>query len=280
MQLPATGLAGGGDRTISFANMHTKETLTVTYVRNGRHVPEALKKINHMLRDWRRNEAIEMDPDNDEGWRMAEGTGLELAIGMWLTRDTGMRAYAEDLLRTAFNAHPEDGSIAQALTRFYLDLAEELLRMRDPSVSDEDRRTEMDNLLKNMLTLSDRARRILSRKLYKIGREVESGDRGLRDARRTDRSPDRRRSRVPRLARAARGRPLRGGASAAIRTERRRGGGVDRRADRRERRARHALRARGRRRCAGRCGDHRPSRHSRSPQASRRADAGWSERPP
>ena len=62
MQLPATGLAGGGDRTISFANMHTKETLTVTYVRNGRHVPEALKKINHMLRDWRRNEAIEMDP--------------------------------------------------------------------------------------------------------------------------------------------------------------------------------------------------------------------------
>ncbi|MCA8911139.1 MAG: hypothetical protein KDB82_05520 [Planctomycetes bacterium] len=138
---------------------------------------DQLKVVTTLLR-----EAIEMDPDNDEGWRMAEGTGLELAIGMWLTRDTGMRAYAEDLLRTAFNAHPEDGSIAQALTRFYLDLAEELLRMRDPSVSDEDRRTEMDNLLKNMLTLSDRARRILSRKLYKIGREVESGDRGLRDA--------------------------------------------------------------------------------------------------
>ena len=67
MQLPATGLAGGGDRTISFANMHTKETLTVTYVRNGRHVPEALKKINHMLRDWRRNEAIEMDPEGGVG---------------------------------------------------------------------------------------------------------------------------------------------------------------------------------------------------------------------
>lgn len=59
----ATAPATSGDRTISFYNMHTKETLTVTYMRNGRHVPEAMAKINHMLRDWRRNEATRMDPD-------------------------------------------------------------------------------------------------------------------------------------------------------------------------------------------------------------------------
>lgn len=63
MQLPATGIGGGGDRTISFYNLHTKEKLTVTYVKNGRHDSAAMKKINHMLRDWRRDEAIRMDPD-------------------------------------------------------------------------------------------------------------------------------------------------------------------------------------------------------------------------
>ena len=54
---------GDGDRTIAFYNIHTKETLSVTYMRNGRRDPEALKKINWMMRDWRRNEATEMDPE-------------------------------------------------------------------------------------------------------------------------------------------------------------------------------------------------------------------------
>lgn len=55
--------AATGDRTISFYNMHTKETLTVTYMKNGRHVLEAMERINHMLRDWRRNESTRMDPE-------------------------------------------------------------------------------------------------------------------------------------------------------------------------------------------------------------------------
>lgn len=127
-------------------------------------------------------QAIETDPMNEEGWGMVEGTGLDLAISMWLTRDTVMRAYAEELLRTAFNAHPIDGAVGQALTRFYLDLAEEMLRIRDPEITTEQRRTEMDNLLGNMLTLSESARRILSRKLFGVGREIELGDKGLNDA--------------------------------------------------------------------------------------------------
>lgn len=43
--------------------MHTKEQLTVTYKRDGRYEPEALTRINHILRDWRRNETIRMDPE-------------------------------------------------------------------------------------------------------------------------------------------------------------------------------------------------------------------------
>ncbi len=49
-------------RTISFRNMHTKEELTVVYMRAGRHIPDAMQKINQILRDWRRNESIRMNP--------------------------------------------------------------------------------------------------------------------------------------------------------------------------------------------------------------------------
>jgi uncharacterized protein YcbK (DUF882 family) len=56
-----TAVAGGDTRTISFHHMHTGEDLTVTYMRDGRYDPDALKKINHELRDWRRNEEIQID---------------------------------------------------------------------------------------------------------------------------------------------------------------------------------------------------------------------------
>jgi uncharacterized protein YcbK (DUF882 family) len=55
-------VAEGDTRTISFHHIHTDEDLTVTYKVNGRYDPEALKQINHELRDWRKNETIEIDP--------------------------------------------------------------------------------------------------------------------------------------------------------------------------------------------------------------------------
>jgi len=57
-----TAAANGDTRTISFRNTHTSEELTVTYKRDGRYVPEAMKQVNHILRDWRRDEATTMDP--------------------------------------------------------------------------------------------------------------------------------------------------------------------------------------------------------------------------
>ncbi len=50
-------------RALSFYNIHTKETVSVTYMRNGKRDPESMKKINWILRDWRKNEPTEMDPD-------------------------------------------------------------------------------------------------------------------------------------------------------------------------------------------------------------------------
>ncbi len=60
--LVTIGSAFAQTRTLSFRNMHTNETLTVVYKQNGQYVPDAMQKINHILRDWRRNESIRMNP--------------------------------------------------------------------------------------------------------------------------------------------------------------------------------------------------------------------------
>ncbi|MFM1816345.1 MAG: hypothetical protein RLZ98_3040 [Pseudomonadota bacterium] len=59
--VPATIAAGPGDRTIRLYNIHTKETLEVTYRKAGRLLPDAKKKIDWLLRDWRRDAPTEMD---------------------------------------------------------------------------------------------------------------------------------------------------------------------------------------------------------------------------
>ncbi len=55
-------IANGDTRTISILHMHTKESLRVTFKRNGYYDSEALKQLNWILRDWRRDEATKMDP--------------------------------------------------------------------------------------------------------------------------------------------------------------------------------------------------------------------------
>ncbi|MEX0752441.1 MAG: DUF882 domain-containing protein, partial [Xanthobacteraceae bacterium] len=54
--------ANGDTRTISLHHVHTNEDLTITFKRDGRYDPEALKKINWLLRDWRRDEEAKIDP--------------------------------------------------------------------------------------------------------------------------------------------------------------------------------------------------------------------------
>ena len=48
-------------RTLSFHHTHSGEDLTVTFKRDGRFDEEALKQINHFLRDWRTQEQTTMD---------------------------------------------------------------------------------------------------------------------------------------------------------------------------------------------------------------------------
>ncbi len=55
-------VANGDTRTISLHHLHTGEDLTVTYKRNGRYDDAALKKIDWLVRDWRQNQDIRMEP--------------------------------------------------------------------------------------------------------------------------------------------------------------------------------------------------------------------------
>src|SRR5687767_2814891 len=50
------------ERVLSFFNTHTGERLKTAYCCNGVYQPEALKAINHILRDFRMNEIKPIDP--------------------------------------------------------------------------------------------------------------------------------------------------------------------------------------------------------------------------
>jgi len=53
----------GKTRTLSLYNIHSKERIDVVYMRDGKRIPDAVEKINWMLRDWRKNESAKMDPE-------------------------------------------------------------------------------------------------------------------------------------------------------------------------------------------------------------------------
>jgi uncharacterized protein YcbK (DUF882 family) len=55
-------IANGDTRTLTFYHNNTKESLTVTFRRNGQYDSAALQQLNWFLRDWRRGEATRMDP--------------------------------------------------------------------------------------------------------------------------------------------------------------------------------------------------------------------------
>lgn len=71
-----TAAANGDTRTLTFHHTHTGEALTVTYKRDGRFDDKALEKINWVMRDWRRNQAIKMDPQViDAVWELTRSVG-------------------------------------------------------------------------------------------------------------------------------------------------------------------------------------------------------------
>ncbi|MDJ1462918.1 DUF882 domain-containing protein [Nitratireductor sp. GZWM139] len=60
--LAAAPAAHAETRTLKLYFIHTKERAEITYKRNGRYIQSGLKQVNRFLRDWRRNEPTNMDP--------------------------------------------------------------------------------------------------------------------------------------------------------------------------------------------------------------------------
>ncbi len=50
------------ERHLELYNVNTKEKIAVTFKRDGRYIDDALGRLNHFMRDWRRDESTKMDP--------------------------------------------------------------------------------------------------------------------------------------------------------------------------------------------------------------------------
>ena len=57
-----TAVANGDTRTIHLYHAHTHESISATYLVNGQYDAQVLQQLNWFLRDWRRDEATNMDP--------------------------------------------------------------------------------------------------------------------------------------------------------------------------------------------------------------------------
>ncbi|MES2905980.1 MAG: DUF882 domain-containing protein [Pseudomonadota bacterium] len=57
-----TANANGDTRALKMHHNHTGENINIVFKRDGRYDRDALQKINWFLRDWRKNESVEMDP--------------------------------------------------------------------------------------------------------------------------------------------------------------------------------------------------------------------------
>ena len=75
--------ASPGERQLSFYHIHTKETLTVTYKKDGQFIPDAMKKIDWIMRDWRKNQSIRMDAETiDLIWEMHSELGSQQPVNI------------------------------------------------------------------------------------------------------------------------------------------------------------------------------------------------------
>lgn len=112
------------DRTLSFYHIHTKESLTVTYKRNGKYDPKVLKSINWFMRDWRNDAVIKIDPRLiDILWEMHTELGSRQPINIisaYRSRKTnnmlrrtrgGQASNSRHLYGKAIDAHFPDVSV-------------------------------------------------------------------------------------------------------------------------------------------------------------------------
>lgn len=73
---PGLSSAHAETRTLKLYNVHTKERVQITFKKDGRYIPGGLRDANRFLRDWRRNEITNIDPNLlDLVWEVYQQVG-------------------------------------------------------------------------------------------------------------------------------------------------------------------------------------------------------------
>jgi uncharacterized protein YcbK (DUF882 family) len=116
--------ANGDTRTLTLFHTHTRESLTVTYRRNGQYDDRALEQLNWLLRDWRRDEPTRMDPRLfDILWEVYRETGSDEPIhvlsayrspktnAMLRRRSSRVAEHSQHMLGKAMDFHLPDVSV-------------------------------------------------------------------------------------------------------------------------------------------------------------------------
>lgn len=105
-------------RSLKFLNLHTKERAEIVYKVNGRYSPQGLQRINHVLRDWRKNETTKINPRLlDVIWQAYRESGatgwIEVICGyrtpatnsMLRSRSSGVAKQSQHTLGNALDFH-------------------------------------------------------------------------------------------------------------------------------------------------------------------------------
>jgi uncharacterized protein YcbK (DUF882 family) len=121
-----TAEANGDTRTLTLHHLHTDENLTITYKRDGRYDDEALKKLDHFLRDWRKSESTHMDPHlYDVVWEVAREFGKDKVIqvvcgyrspatnAMLRRRSNGVAEFSQHTLGKAMDFYIQGASLGE-----------------------------------------------------------------------------------------------------------------------------------------------------------------------
>jgi uncharacterized protein YcbK (DUF882 family) len=121
-----TAEANGDTRTLTLHHLHTDENITITYKRDGRYDDDALKKLDHFLRDWRKNESTHMDPRlYDVIWEVAREFGKDKLIqvvcgyrspstnAMLRRRSSGVAQFSQHTLGKAMDFYIQGASLEE-----------------------------------------------------------------------------------------------------------------------------------------------------------------------
>jgi uncharacterized protein YcbK (DUF882 family) len=121
-----TAEANGDTRTLTLHHLHTDENITITYKRDGRYDEEALKKLDHILRDWRKDESIHMDPRLfDVVWEVSREFGKDKVIqivcgyrspatnAMLRRRSSGVAQFSQHTLGKAMDFYIQGASLEE-----------------------------------------------------------------------------------------------------------------------------------------------------------------------